>query len=42
MTTKKATGEGLQGTLLTTALGDVLIDQSLPPTVIVVQDQGEG
>lgn len=40
MTTKKATGQDLQGTLPTTALEDVLIDPS--PSMIEVQDQEEG
>lgn len=41
MTTKKATGQDLRGTLPTTALEDVLIDPS-PPSMTVVQDQEEG
>lgn len=40
MTTKKATGQDLRGTLPTTALGDVLIDPS--PSMTVVQDQEDG
>lgn len=42
MTTKKAAGLDLQGTLPTTALEDVLIDPSRPPSMTVEQDQEEG
>lgn len=38
----KTAGQDLQGTLPTTALEDVLIDPSLPPSVTVEQDQEEG
>ncbi len=42
MTTKMAAGEDLQGTPLTTALGDVLIGPRLPSSTTVEQAQEEG
>lgn len=40
--TRKAAGQGLQGTPPTTALEDVLIDPSRLPSMTVEQDQEEG
>lgn len=42
MTTKKAAGQDLQETPLTTALEDVPIDPSRLPSMTVDQDQEEG